>query len=531
MSLTADVAIGAAERIERVAGSGAALTVYRRLASTTDASELRARAILGGLRCAIAQRDLGAMRDLSQLWATVDAGAWDEVFATCKAMWRAGLGVPATELAYAEVKRFPTAKALYAYARALDVAGDSRAGEAFGEAVAKAEKEGAPALLRSARVRRASWLARAAETLPAAIEEARRVLPAEVTPAERIELARVLLRSPSRFVRAGALGLLDELASGGGAIGAIDATGAADTTTTAGAPRGLAARALRLAALHADEMGDALTPLEVDRLLALLGRERLAASCGPARDAVRALDRLARSKAASPSATATGAGAAGADAELAAALDEAARGVPELAALHRRARDILAGRFEAHQAEGEPATSAAAAPAGSPWAPWTPMLDAVAAMRDAAWPRAARSLRALSELAESGRALPPQAYTIAQVALGVDDAEVRGVAGRLVDAMMRTTSAAPPRGWLALATALTACGMDELAARPRRAAALAKEPGGEQALGLALTRKAWQLAHAGERSRAIAALREAKALAPAPPDAPAPAPGPGDPLR
>lgn len=485
MSLTADVAIGAAERIERAVGASAALTVFRRLASTADASELRARAILGGLRCAVGLRDLGAMRDLTLLWKTVDPGAWDEVFATCKWMWRVGLGVPATELAYAEVKRFPTAKALYAYARALDLAGDARAADAFGEAVAKAEKEGAPALLRSARVRRAVWLLRSAETLPAALEEAKRVPPADVTPAERLELAGVLLRSPSRFVRAGALGLLDELATG------------------AGVSPALATRAVRLAARHADEIGDALTPLETDRLLALFARERLAASCGPVRDAVRALDRLARSKA---------------DAVLGVALDEAARGVPELAALHRRAREILAGRFEAHQAEA-PAVEGRAPP-GSPWAPWTPMLDAVAAMRDAAWPRAARSLRTVAEYAEGGRDLPPQAYTIAEVALGADDAELRGVAGRLVAAMMRTTSAAPPRGWLSLATSLAACGMDDLASRPRRAAALAKEAGAEQALGLSLTRKAWQLALAGERSRAIAALREAKALAPAP------APGP-----
>ena len=46
----------------------------------------------------------------------------------------------------------------------------------------------------------------------------------------------------------------------------------------------------------------------------------------------------------------------------------------------------------------------------------------------------------------------------------------------------------------------------------RRAAASAKEPGAASALALALTRSGWQLAEANERLRAIACLREARAL-------------------
>ncbi len=479
MSLTADVAIAAAERIERSAGPAAGLAVWRRLASSAASAELRARTVLGGLRCAIAIRDLGAVRDLGQLWQTVDEGVWDGIFGAIKELWRADLGMNAVALAHAEVKRLRTARALYMYARCLDVAGDPRAAPAFAEALERAEKEGAQSLAHSARVRRAAWLARAPETLDEAITEAKRVNVAEATPAERLVLARILLRSPSRFGRSTALGLLDDL---------VSAPGLGE----------LASRALVLAARHADDLGDELTPLEVDRLLALFGRESIAKVAAPVRDAIRALDRLAR---------VTG----GDDRALDTALFEAARTDPELAVLHGRARDILKGRFEpamvSNTLAAPPALGAGVYPL------WTAMLDTVVGIRDRAWPRAAHAVRWLADAAERGERLPPPLWTIAQSALGAEDVELRAVTGRLVAAMMRTTSAAPPRGWLGLANALTACGMNELATTARRSAALAKEAGASEALALALTRSGWQLAEAGERARAIDRLREARAIA------------------
>jgi len=480
VSLTADVATAAAERIERTAGPAAGVAVWRRLASSAAGAELRARAILGGLRCAIAIRDLAAVRDLGQLWQTVDEGVWDGIFAACKDLRRAGLGVLAVQLAHAEVKRCPTGRALYTYARCLDVAGDRRAAPAFAEALERAEKEGAKALAHTARVRRAAWLACSADTLDEAIAEAKTVVIADATPAERLVLARILLRSPSRFTRSTALGLLDELVSAPG-------------------PGTLVARALVLAARHADDSGDGLTPLEVDRLLALFGREPVAKAAAPVRDAIRAIDRLARLQAGAE------------DAALDAALLEAARSDPELAVLHDRARDILRGRFEpAFMAS----TLAEPKALGAGLYPlWTAMLDVVVAVRDKAWPRAAHAVRWLAEAAERGERLPPPLWTIAQLALGTESVELRAVTGRLVAALMKTTNAAPPRGWLGLAQALAACGMNDLATTARRSAALAKEPGAAEALTLALTRAGWQLAEAGDRARAIERLREARALA------------------
>jgi tetratricopeptide (TPR) repeat protein len=480
MSLTADVAVAAAERVEKSAGPAAGLALFRRLASNASGTELRARAILGGLRCAIPVRDLGAIRDLALLWQTVDEGVWDGIFVACKDLWRAGLGVCAVNVAHAEMTRLVTARALYMYARALDVAGDSRAAPAFRAAFERAEKEGANALMHTCRVRRAAWLACAPETLSEAIEEAKKVSVAETTRPERLVLARILLRSPSRFARASAIGLLDDLVSRAGGLD------------------DLARRALVLAARHADDMADDLTPLEVDRLLALFARESIAKEAAPVRDAIRAIDRLARAKEKKS------------DAELDAALALAARSDPELAILHARARDILRGRFEPALA----ASTLAERPvlgAGS-YPLWTAMLDAVVALRDSAWPRAAHALRWLADVAERGERTPPSLWSIAQAALGTDDVEVRAVAGRLVAAMMKVTSAAPPRGWLGLAQALTACGMNELATVARRSAALAKEPGAVEALVLALTRSGWALAESGDRTRALERLREARSL-------------------
>jgi len=421
-----------------------------------------------------------AIHDLSLLWRTVDSldqEMWDGVFAACKALARAGLGACATDLARSEVTRAKSCRGLYALARCLDVAGDPHAIAAFADALALAEREGAAKLVNVCRIRRAAWLSRSADTLSAAIDEAKRVSISDATPAERLVVARVLLRSPSRFARASAIGLLDDLVTVG---------------TVAGAPEKaavLARRALSVAAHHSDDMNDELTPLEADRLVALFSREPIAKEMERARAAVRATERLARAKEKKD------------DAELEAALDDAARADPELAILHQRARDILRGRFEAYES-----SRTAAHPQ------WTALLDAVVAMRDEAWPRTAQALGRLAESAGRSERLPPHAWTVAQAALGTSDAEVRSVAGRLVAAMMKSTTSAPPRGWLGLAHALAACGLDDLATTARRGAALANEAGASEALALALTRKGWQLAQAGDSARAIERLREARAL-------------------
>ena len=309
-----------------------------------------------------------------------------------------------------------------------------------------------------------------------ALEEARRVDVREVPPSARLVVAGVLLRSPSRFARASALGVLDEI------VVAEDAS--------------LATRALTLVARWADDAGDALTPLEADRLVALLGRERVVKVSPHAKDVARSLARIAGSKD---------------DAALSAALDEAARRAPELAPLHARARDVLRGRFEAAPAEtpAPPPSGTAARRAFR----WSEMLDVVVAMRDRAPARAARTLRALAEATEAGEHLPAQVLGVAQAALTYGDEELREAAARLVRARLGNAAAgAPPRGYALLADTLASLGIAELSAAARRAAVVANEPGAAESLGTSLAREGWELARNGDRAQAIEKLREAKAV-------------------
>ncbi|AKV04652.1 hypothetical protein AKJ09_11315 [Labilithrix luteola] len=480
--------IAAAERVERAGGASAGLTVWRRLAASANSADLRGEAIVRGLRCAVKMRDLGALQELTKLWETVDQGVWDGLFEVCKELWRVGMPIVATGLALAEVRRLRTARALYTYARALDSAGDPRAAQAFEEVVPRAEAEGAKDIERAARLRLVAWLARSPETLARAIEEAKKVSPNEVSAADRLVLARVLLRSPSRFVRAGALGLLDDVVSNEDA-------------------RTWHVAALTLAASHADRALEGLSSLELDRLNALLGRAPIVKLAGRAREA------LAVSQSASRAPD---------DASMERVLDAAANVDPAFAPLYRRAQDIASGRFEAQlEIRDDDRLSD----------PWPALLDVVAAMRDrragaghafgkrAPDAAAAHRLRQLAELVERGGSVPVQTWTVAQAALGDENADVRAVAGRLFAAMLGERNGRerrigpPPHGWSPVAQALSACGMESLATTARRCASAAKETGAEDALSLALTRSGWELAQAGDRSRAIARLREARSIA------------------
>lgn len=489
MSVASSLAIAVAERVERSGGARAGLVAWRTLASNATGGEVRGRALLGALRCALALRDEAAFEELTEAWRSVDRGLWDgEVAGLCKDMARAGLLARATALAEVEARRHRTALSLYTFARCLELEARPSAADVFREAAARAEREGATRIEIASRVRRAALLARSLLTLPEAIEEARRVDLAQVPAPSKLAVARVLLRSPSRFVRAGAIGLLDELVLGDDAA--------------------LASRALAVAARWADcARRGSLTPLESDRLIALFGRERAMAAAPRAKAAMTALDQVLR---------------ADDGPTLAAALARAARVQPELAPLHARARDVLRGRFEAAREIDARAPEDLAERRAYRHGQ---ILDVLVALRDGSAPRAARALRLLAAAEEDGEHLPREALAVAHAALtphvggasgarGIDP-ELREWATRLVAARLRRASpGAPPRGFAALADTLASIDEEELATLARRAALLAGEPGAAESLGTALARSGWELARMGSarRAEAIAKLREAKAL-------------------
>lgn len=454
-----NIAVAVAEQAERAGGPRAGLFAWKKLAENATTPEIRGKALLSAFRCALALRDAAAVRDLVQAWSAI-TGEWDgPIAAYCKDLARAGLAEQAAALAATEAQRKPTARSIYLHARCLELAGDGRAAMRYAEAIARAAREEATdrarasadgARERAARVRRAAVLFRTPEGRTEALREAQRVDPKSATPDERLVLARVLLSAPSRFVRSTGLGMLDELVM-------------ADSPLVPDA-RTRATKARRIAARHADDFGDKLTPMEIDRLLAIFSR-----GTPRAHGAMKALAALSH--------------------DVASGLAEAQRASPELAPLHKRAKDILEDRF---------------APGGD--GAWDRLLDVVTAMRQSSPGRVARALEALAAMPE----LPPQTWTVLQAALAMNEAEITAPAAKLAKRLFGRT---PPRGWLAVATSLGFAGLEELATDARRQATAAGEPGAAEALGIVLTRSAWQLASNGERTRAMARLREAKALA------------------
>jgi len=270
VSVTGSVAIALAERVERTGGPRAGLVAWRALASNAADGDTRGKALIAGIRCAASLRDAQAASDLVTFWSTIDRGTF-EVAPLCRDLVRAQMTPQALELAEAEARRTGTSHALYTHARCLDVARDGRAASVFAQAVARGENEGAARIIAASRVRRAMLLSRSWLTLAEALAEATKLDTSQLPFAERIDIARVLLHSSSRFTRAGAIGLL------------ADASRSEDVA--------IRLRARRLAARYADEASDSVTSLEHDRLVAMfdLGvKEAVRGSLVPAMDDVLA---------------------------------------------------------------------------------------------------------------------------------------------------------------------------------------------------------------------------------------------------
>lgn len=478
MSFAASVAVRMANRIERAGGPRAGLAVWKALAERSMSGEAHGTVLLAAFRCAVALRDPTALEELSTRWGDVSGEAWGaQIAALCVEMTRAGLLSRAVALARVESQRSRTSYALYTYSRCLDVARDQAAVGAFRETIESAEDEGAKVIEVAARVRLAVLLCRSVDTVPAAVDEARRVELTCLSPSSRLAVARVLLHSPSRFTRASAIGIVDEIVCGDDAA--------------------LSARAIEITARWVDDVREELTPLEFDRLVALFGRPRAVSIAPQAKVVMRSIERVVRAKG---------------DAQLEEAIEHASSVDPSLGPLHERARDILRGRFEVAR---DPIGDVPDDPARRHVFRHEQILDVVVAMRDRLLAQAARSLRWLAEAEEAGERLPREVLGVAHVAFGEEGDELRDVAARLVAAYLRRSSPAPPpRGFVALADTLMSIGEDDLSLRARRAAVLVNEPGARESLGVHLARIGWRLAlhEPPEREASIRMLREAKSL-------------------
>jgi hypothetical protein len=441
------LAVAAAERVETLFGAAAALSSYRAVVRRAAAGEARARALRGMLRAALAARDDAAVSEVADTWQS--AGFGDHlpaVIHACKELARRGAHGLAAQLAAAEVARHRTARALYLLGRTAELAGDApRAAEALADAAARAAREGAADVGAAARARAAELRARTPAT---GIPESLDVTGQDPRRALAVHAAR-LAAAPSRFARASALGALEELARAALARG----------------DRPAAEGAILAAARHADATGDALTPLEADRVAAAL---RLWPAAGEADAALRRLRALSEIAAAAP-------GDARDD-----AIVRAAEAAPEIAA-------------DVHRARARP--------------------DAI---------DVARVLAA----AEAHAASPSPAEWTA-VRLGLGDATLLARAAGVARLAVAAARGAPPRGWLSLGRALAAAAEEETAVAALRRADAAREAGAAEALGHALLARAWRLAgrsltvaartavgaRAAERASAREALEEAKALA------------------
>jgi len=472
-----EIGLAAAEQVERSFGAFVALPAYKRMLVRTAEPSFGARAALGALRCASRLGDERELGEIAAYWSTLSGGGahLPAILDLCRQLARAGRKGAALALARAEAEREESARAHYLVGRLLELHGDGDgAFLAFGRAAARADVEkNAADVAVAARARRVERLLGDRSTAQLAVEDAAAADPTGAPAEHKLVIALGRLRASSRFVRASGLSLLEELGR--------------DPTTSIGR------LAIRLAAEHADTLGDALTPLEADRVVATLRHVP---------------DDAARESALARLAAAQGIAAQRGDAQ-AEAITRAGEVAPEIYALVCRARAALTGG-----GQGDYAPHPSAAPSG----PATSSLHlaslGLSAFVALGKGRAREAAGTLSEAAElavgGGLAIAPSVWTAARAALESTEPLVRAAAVRLCEVLLSGPSAAPPRGHTAFARALARAGRLDLAVRAAREAVTAKEPSARLLLGSVLRDQGWAQAAAGQRELAVAALAEAK---------------------
>lgn len=454
------VALAAAERVRATAGPRAALYAFDALVKNASSDEGRGEAILRGIECALDVRAHDDAARLAALWPQIHSGAWERrVVEVASRLGDAKLDGAALDLARAEASARPRARGLYLLGRLQERAHALEdAARSYAAAEERAATEGDPSIAAHARLRRAAVVsAYGGHGVHQAAELAKTIEAASLAPPLVLRLARILLGSRSRFVRATGLGHLERLASG--------------------AERELRARAAAIGLEHAERSGPNLTPLEADRVAALLKH---------AGDAPEQRARLS-------------AGERGEAHDLEAAVGKTAEG----RALLQRAGAVLkgAGRNMSPPAGASPGLAAS----------WL-ALDVCAAIADQNRPAAARALLELARLPLAGARTPRPVWTAIALALGVPGM-VQKDALALAERLLPLTAEPPARGWAPLGAALARAGRSDLAEIALQHGVRAREQAAETILFEIVRHRAWQAFRRGERDAALAALREARRLA------------------
>ncbi len=257
MTFGEELALAGAARIRRSAGPRAGLIAYRALARRLDGG--RGPATLVALDLAVELDDHAAFAELVDLWSTVDGDGLREIAGLVRALGAKGDAASLLRLLRAECARLSRPLTAYFLARASEpahAAGDhAESDRAYDEATALATRSGDARLAVLARARLALSLARRPDHRARAVLLARELDPTKVAdlPADlRVGVARLLLDAPSRFTRATGLGLLDDVAKADGPYREMAMAVAADFT---------------------DGAGHRASPLERDRLIAILSRD------------------------------------------------------------------------------------------------------------------------------------------------------------------------------------------------------------------------------------------------------------------
>lgn len=471
-----DLSIAAAEQLERSVGPFVALPAYKRLLVRMPDAAIAARVALGVIRCA---GKLGEDRELesaADYWGTL-AGAGDHletIAGFCKTLVREGRKWPAVKLARAEAERDGRARAYYLLARCLEIAGDGGGAlVAFGEAATRADKEqGAADVALAARAKRVERMIGDQTTAKLALADAQAADPTGAPPQSKLAIGLGRLRSPSRFVRASGLSLLEELAR--------------EPTTRLGK------LAILFAAEHADMLGDDLTPIEADRIAATIGHVTDEAAKEAALARLRAAQKIASTK-----------GEAQKEAILL-----AVQAAPEIESLVERARAILQGSAATEQKP--PASLSPDKLASDALRACAYAQDALVALTSSRSRDAAVAIHAAGDLVERGCTLSPPLWIAARRGLESTDRNARDAAIRLGTALLAQAIAPPIHGFSPLARAFEHAGRRDLAFEAIRAAIAAKEPHALELQGGIVQNEGWALALRGERDKAIAALRAAK---------------------